>query len=187
MVDAAGRRHAEDTWNMIHVPKGVELSGVSKEHGTHGSIYCIWEIERKCPCWISQSIPAIIAAINEKAIMNREKRLHASSVYRVIRGESHKMIHKNHCVRRWDRSTASLREINEHIAVFPSCVFITKMPDIWKVSDAKEGAAEAPASSGGEAVEVRLDESLADGAGAPQGPGPSQLLEAVEDPAAHGP
>ena len=165
MANAAEER-ANDAWSMVQVPKGVRLSGVAKERGTHGSIYCVWEVECKCPCWVSQSIPATVSAINTKAIFSQEKRLHASSIYRVLRGESHKMLHKSHTVKRWSRSAEDLQHLNDHLARFPSCIFITKVPEIWKVNSSAStpSAPSEPRACQG-VPEVRAEDCSAEGAG----------------------
>ncbi len=72
-----------DAWYVIPCPSSVILTSVCKERGTHGSVYCLWECERKMPVWIGQSIPALVRSINEKAVMNDAKRLHASSLTEV--------------------------------------------------------------------------------------------------------
>ena len=71
-----------DQWYVIPCPANVELTSVAKERGTHGSIYCLWECERRSPAWLGQSVPALVRSINEKAVLAPEKRLHASSLYR---------------------------------------------------------------------------------------------------------
>jgi hypothetical protein len=38
------------------------------------------------PCWLSQSLPALVDALNQT--LSRPKQLQVSSMYRVLRGES---------------------------------------------------------------------------------------------------
>ena len=80
------------------------------------------------PCWISQSLPAIVAAINSG--LCKTKRLHVSSLYRLLRGESLSMIHKNHLLAVFKR--ADVDKLNEHMRKFPSCKFVTKDVTSWK-------------------------------------------------------
>jgi hypothetical protein len=121
-------------WHIINAPSSIELTSVGKESGTHGQVYTLWEIERQLPVWVSQSIPAVVEHINKRATHTTEKKLHASSLYRVLRGESVKQAHKNWKVARWARN--ELGPLNEHIKLFPSCIFVSKAPDYWKVSKA---------------------------------------------------
>ena len=74
-----------EQWYVIPCPANVQLTSVLKERGTHGAIYALWECEKRTPCWIGQSIPALVRSINEKAVIAPEKRLHASSLYRCLR------------------------------------------------------------------------------------------------------
>ena len=80
------------------------------------------------PCWISQSLPAIVAAINSG--LCKTKRLHVSSLYRLLRGESLSMIHKNHLLAVFKR--ADVEQLNEHMRKFPSCKFVMKDVTSWK-------------------------------------------------------
>lgn len=121
-----------DAWYIIPCPSSVELTNISKERGTHGSVYCLWECERRLPVWIGQSIPALVRSINEKAVMNDTKRLHASSLYRCLRKEARKESHKNWKVEKFSR--AQVEDLNSFITSFPSCVFISKSPELWKCS-----------------------------------------------------
>lgn len=122
--------HASDNeaWHIIPCPKGILLSSVSKERGTHGSIYTLWECERRTPVWIGQSIPALVKAIND-AVRTPEKRLHASSLYRCLRREARKENHKSFRVEKWQRS--QIEDLNAHIALFPSAVYVSKSPELW--------------------------------------------------------
>lgn len=124
----------EPVWHVIQCPANLVLTSIGKERGTHGFIYTIWEVERRFPVWVSQSIPAVVKAINDKAVTAHEKRLHASSIYRVLRGESQKRSHKHHSVCRWSRT--NLVELNAHLKAFPSCIFVSKSPEQWCVSTA---------------------------------------------------
>ena len=62
------------------------------------------------PCWISQSLPAIVAAISTS--LCKAKRLHVSSLYRPLRGESLSMIHKNHLLAVF--KSADVDKLNAH-------------------------------------------------------------------------
>ncbi len=119
-----------DSWYIIPCPSSLELTQVSKERGTHGSVYCLWECERRLPVWIGQSIPALVRSINHKAVMNDTKRLHASSLYRCLRKEARKESHKNWKVEKFSR--AQVEDLNAFIANFPSAVFISKSPELWQ-------------------------------------------------------
>ena len=123
-----------ETWYIIPCPSNLELTCVSKERGTHGSVYCLWECERKTPVWVGQSIPALVRSINEKAVMNEAKRLHASSLYRCLRREARKESHKNWKVEKFAR--VQIEELNHFLKTFPSAVFISKSPELWKCAHA---------------------------------------------------
>ena len=106
----------------------MQLTLVEKEWMTQGWIYCVWEVDMQTPCWISQSLPAIVAAINSG--LCKTKRLHVSSLYRLLRGESLSMIHKNHLLAVFKR--ADVEQLNEHMRKFLSCKFVTKDVTSWK-------------------------------------------------------
>jgi hypothetical protein len=137
---------ATGTWYIIPCPSSVKLTSVKKERGTHGSIYTLWECELRSPLWIGQSIPALVRSINEKAVYNREKRLHASSLYRCLRGEARKQAHKSWKVEKFSRN--NLDQLNQHIEIFPSVVYVSKSPEMWRCgqpsSPKSQGDEEAP-------------------------------------------
>jgi len=121
-----------DQWFVIPCPANVQLTFIQKERGTHGAIYAMWECEKRTPCWIGQSIPALVRSINEKAIMSPEKRLHASSLYRCLRKEAKKMAHKNFRVEKFAR--VDISELNLFLGEFPSIVVTSKSPELWHCS-----------------------------------------------------
>ena len=126
---------SNETWYVIPCPSSVELTSVSKERGTHGAIYCLWEVDRKTPVWIGQSIPALVASINDKAVITVEKRLHASSLYRCLRKEARKESHKSWKVDKFSRTQVS--ELNKHLKTFPSVVYVSKSPELWRCSQTR--------------------------------------------------
>ena len=116
------------TWHVVRVPSDVQLTLVEKEWMTQGWIYCVWDVDMQTPCWISQSLPAIVAAINRGFC--KEKRLHVSSLYRLLRGETRSKMHKNHLLSTYKRKDVD--QLNEHMRKFPSCKFVTKDVTSWK-------------------------------------------------------
>ena len=116
------------TWHVARAPSDIQLTLVEKEWMTQGWIYCAWGVDMQTPCWISQSLPAIVAAIN--TVLCKAKCLHVSSLYRLLRGESLSMIHKNHLLAVFKR--ADLEQLNEHMGKFFSCKFVTKDVTSWK-------------------------------------------------------
>lgn len=119
-----------DAWFIIPCPSSVKLTMVEKERGTHGSIYALWEVDCRSPVWIGQSIPALVRSVNEKAVWTIEKRLHASSLYRCLRGEARKLSHKSWRVEKYSRS--ELNALNTRIRGFPSAVYVSKSPEMWQ-------------------------------------------------------
>lgn len=124
---------ATGTWYIIPCPSEVKLSSVKKERGTHGSIYTIWECELRSPLWVGQSIPALVRSINENAVYSREKRLHASSLYRCLRGEARKNNHKSWKVEKFSRT--DLEQLNNRIGIFPSVIYVSKSPELWRLGE----------------------------------------------------
>ena len=104
------------TWHVVRVPSDVQLPWVEKEWMTQGWIYCVVEVDMQAPCWISKSLPAILAAINRG--LCKEKRLHASSMYRLLRGETRSKMHNNHLLSTYKRKDVD--QLNEHMRKFPS-------------------------------------------------------------------
>ena len=116
------------TWHVVRAPSDIRLTLVEKEWLTQGWIYRIWEVDMQTPCWISQSLPAIVAAINSG--LCQTKRLRVSSLYRRLRGESLSMMHKNHLLAVFKR--ADVDNLDEHMRKFPSCKSVTKDVTTWK-------------------------------------------------------
>jgi len=154
----------DEQWFIIPCPAGVELTFVAKERGTHGSIYCLWECEKKTPCFLGQSIPQLVKCINDKVVLAPEKRLHASSLYRCLRREARKESHKNWKVERFSR--ADVAELNAFLAEFPSIVVTSKSPELWHcvANAADEERDETAGDVGGDVVESRLAGEREDGA-----------------------
>ena len=119
------------SWRGVNVPGNVQLSHVGREWATHGKIYRVWEIDMLTPCWLSQSLPALVDALN--VTMIRPKQLQASSMYRVLRGESLRRRRKNYAMQPFTRR--ELEELNAHLASFPGCMFVTKEPEEWKLDE----------------------------------------------------
>ena len=138
-----------EAWYIIPCPSTVVLTNVCKERGTHGSVYCLWECERRTPVWIGQSIPALVRSINDKAVISESKRLHASSLYRCLRREARKESHKSWKVEKFSR--AQVEDLNAFIASFASAVFISKSPELWKCSRPADDT-EAERSADGEGL-----------------------------------
>lgn len=118
-----------EQWYVIPCPSTINLTKVEKERGTHGAIYALWECEKLMPCWVGQSVPALVKSINEKAVSAPEKRLHASSLYRCLRREARKESHKNWKVEKFSRSDVGL--LNTFLKQFPSIVVTSKSPELW--------------------------------------------------------
>ena len=114
--------------HVVRVPSDVQLTLVEKEWMTQGWIYCVWEVDMQTPCWISQSLPAIVAAINRG--LCKEKHFHASSLYRLLRGETRSKMHKNHLLPTCKRK--GVDQLNELMHKFPSCKFVAKDVTSWK-------------------------------------------------------
>ena len=133
------------TWYIIPCPSTVTLTQVDKERGTHGSIYVLWDIDEKSPVWVGQSIPALVRSVNEKAVINKEKRLHASSLYRCLRGEARKQHHKSWKVDKYSRD--ALQEMNIFLSEFPSVVYVSKSPELWRCTQCAGGEEDGAGSS----------------------------------------
>ena len=118
----------QEQWYIIPCPSTVRLINISKERGTHGACYMLWETEGRKPAWVGQSIPALVRSINEKAITHPSKRLHASSLYRLLRRESRKTVHKHYSCLKFSR--IQIDELNDFISQFPSVVFVSKSPEL---------------------------------------------------------
>jgi hypothetical protein len=126
---AVAAASASDQWYVIPCPPNVQLTSVAKERGTHGSIYVLWECDKKGSAFVGQSVPALVRSINEKAIVSPEKRLHASSLYRCLRREARKESHKLFKIEKFSR--AGIAELNTFLSQFPSIVVTSKSPELW--------------------------------------------------------
>lgn len=118
-----------ETWYVVQTTQQVQLLQVGKERGTHGHIYVLWHSVAPGPCWVGQSVPALVAIINWRGILTCAQNLHASSVYRILRLESRKRVHKQYAIERYDRGNLAL--INAKLQAFTSVIYVTKNPDQW--------------------------------------------------------
>ena len=66
------------TWHVVRVPSDAQLTLVEEEWMTRGWMQCVWEVDMQTPWWISQSLPALVAAINSG--LCQTKRLHVGCV-----------------------------------------------------------------------------------------------------------
>ena len=119
------------SWCVVNVPGKIQLAHVRKEWATHGNIYCVWEIDMLTPCWVSQSLPPLVDALNRT--LSHPKQLQVASMYRVLRGESLRRRHKNYMMQMFSRQ--EIEELNAHLANFPGCMFVTQYPEEWKLAE----------------------------------------------------
>ena len=119
------------SWCVVNVPGTIRLAHVRKEWATHGNIYCVWEIDMLTPCWVSQSLPPLVDALNQT--LSRPKQLQVSSMYRVLRGESLRRRHKNYMMQTFSRQ--EIEELNAHLANFRGCMFVTQYPEEWMLAE----------------------------------------------------
>ena len=116
-------------WCVVRLPKGVEFTHIKKEKDCQGRLILIYEEDGEDACWLSQSMPAVVQAINN--VVSRPKRLHCSSAYRILRAESLSHVHKNFHVVAYHRH--ELAALNEHIAQLPGCRCVTKDVNVWYI------------------------------------------------------
>ena len=128
------------SWCVVGVPLGVRFTRILKETATQGRVFVVYDVDMDQPCWVSQSLPALLAAYNQRR--SHPKRLHASSAYRVLRGESLSALHKNHRFCALQRSAAD--DLNERIAAFPGCFVVTKEGHAWHLDGLDQGAPQSP-------------------------------------------
>ena len=128
------------SWCVVGVPLGVRFTRILKETATQGRVFVVYDVDMDQPCWVSQSLPALLAAYNQRR--SHSKRLHASSAYRVLRGQSTSALHKNHRFCALQRSAAD--DLNEHIAVFLGCFVVTKEGQAWYLDGLDLGAPQSP-------------------------------------------
>ena len=69
-------------WSIVRTSQ-PSFSLIRKEHGTHGKVYTLWQDEHVC--WVSQSVPALVAAVNR--LLPKVRQLHDSGLYGVLRHE----------------------------------------------------------------------------------------------------
>ena len=115
------------SWYCITTDNNVRIVSVNKEFSTHGILYTIYH-KHDNTIWVSQSLPTMVYVINEN-INDYKKRIHPSSLYRCIRGESKKGVHKNWMVNKFERRNCSDIIFDQ----FMKIVFIVKTPSEWKL------------------------------------------------------
>ena len=70
-------------WSIVRMAQ-PSFSRIQKERATHGTVYTLWQDEHVC--WVSQSVPALVAALNR--LLPKVRRLQASGLYGVL-GHEH--------------------------------------------------------------------------------------------------
>jgi hypothetical protein len=133
-------------WCVVSLPPGVGFARIDKEARTQGRVFCMHDADMDQPCWVSQSMPALIDAYNDRRI--HPKRLHVTSAHRVIRGLSMSAAHKNHRFVVSERGAT--KELNKLIAQFPGCIVVTKDGDAWHLDGADKSAPQSPSLRPGE-------------------------------------
>ena len=127
-------------WHIVRVPSTTRIKTVAKEAAAQGKIYVVSDIDSVGPYWVSQSLPALLEAMNREAC--KPKRLFPSSCYRILRGECAQEMHKFHQVKAFSRDEDGIQQLNKHFEKARSIVFITKTPHIWKIHGETEGGAD---------------------------------------------
>lgn len=162
-MPGGGTASAPEQWYIIPCPANLELTSVAKERGTHGSIYVIWECDRKSSAFVGQSVPALVRSINEKAIAAPEKRLHASSLYRCLRREARKESHKLFKIEKFSRCDIS--QLNAFLSQFPSIVVTSKSPELWRCVADPEAPIDPSEDSSSDAPPAKNDSPTGDAGG----------------------
>jgi len=85
-------------WHVVRTPATTRIKSVAKEAATQGKIYVLWDVDNLGSHCVSQSLPALLEAVNTDA--SEPKRLFASSCYRILRGECSHGMHKFHQIKR---------------------------------------------------------------------------------------
>ena len=116
-------------WYVVRLPQGVQFTHIKKEKDCQGRLILIYEEDGEDACWLSQSMPAVVRAINDT--VSRPKGLHCSSAHRILRAESLSHVHKNHHVVAYHRH--ELAALNEHISQLPGCRCVTKDVNAWYI------------------------------------------------------
>ena len=127
----------------MRLPRGVEFTHIKKEKDCQGRLILIYEEDGEDVCWLSQSMPAVIRAINNG--LSRAKRLHCSSAYRILRAESLSHVHKHYHVVAYHRH--ELAALNEHIAQLRGCRCVTKDVNAWFIKTPDVGGGGSTAVS----------------------------------------
>jgi hypothetical protein len=122
-----------EAWFLVQASNTVRLVKVNKEHSTHGFIYILLELNTTSPCWVGQSVPALVSSINTNAsgVVGRSA-LHASSLYRILRREAKRAEHKGFAIYRYPRNL--LDEVNIILAKAPYVIYVTKKPSLWNIA-----------------------------------------------------
>jgi hypothetical protein len=122
-----------ESWFLVQASNTVRLVKVNKEHSTHGFIYILLELNTASPCWVGQSVPALVSSINTSAsgVVGRSA-LHASSLYRILRREAKRAEHKGFAIYRYPRNL--LDEVNVILAKAPYVIYVTKKPSLWNIA-----------------------------------------------------
>ena len=138
-----------EAWFLVQASNMVRLVQVNKEHSTHGFIYILLELNTTSPCWVGQSVPALVSSINTNSVgIAGRSALHASSLYRILRREAKRAEHKGFAIYRFPRNL--LDEVNMILTKAPYVIYVTKKPALWNI--ALPGIQPAGESIGNEAI-----------------------------------
>ena len=69
-------------WSIVRTAQ-PSVWRIQKERGTQGKVYTLWQDEHVC--WVSQSVPAVVAAVNR--LLPKVRQLQAAGLYCVLRHE----------------------------------------------------------------------------------------------------
>ena len=116
-------------WYVVRLPQGTEFTHIKKEKDCQGRLILIYEEDGEDACWLSQSMPAVVRAINNT--VSRPKRLHCSSAYRILRAESLSHVHKSFHISSYRRD--EIDALNEHVGLLPGVRCVAKDPDAWYI------------------------------------------------------
>jgi len=92
-------------WHLVTCPGDIRFSHIHREAKTRFRIHVIFEPRTVArPAWISQSNAELV-----KHLRSVGRRVHMSSLYRILRGEAKRNLHLGYAIRR----CATAEEVNK--------------------------------------------------------------------------
>jgi hypothetical protein len=126
MEEEVWKREDLPPWQTVFCPGTIRLESVEKEPCSLGRIYALYNHKESCPVlWVGQSMWPLAKAASVRG------KIHTSSCYRILRGQSISKIHIGMRVMRL-QTTEDINELIENLGASTVAV-VSRRPELWRL------------------------------------------------------